>query len=303
MQNKLMWGIDLGGTKTEGVVMKGGDNPEIINRLRIPTEREKGYEHIINQIQKLLLKLEEEVSDKPSSVGIGIPGTLEPSTRTVKNANTTVLNGKPFKDDLEKVLGLTVKLNNDANCFALAESRFGAAKNDAKNLSTIFGVIMGTGVGGGIIADNRILTGKQGIAGEWGHNFLDESGGKCYCGKTGCVETVISGPALERYYQNISGRKKSLKEINKLHEEGKDEKASETINRLCSFFGKAIAQVINIIDPEIVILGGGVGNINSLYTKGYDEAKKYVFNNKLETEFKKPLLGDSAGVIGAAYQV
>ncbi|MFW6095628.1 MAG: ROK family protein [Bacteroidota bacterium] len=303
MQNKLMWGIDLGGTKTEGVVMKGGDNPEIISRLRIPTEKEKGYVHIINQIQKLLLKLEDEVSDKPSSVGIGIPGTLEPSTRTVKNANTTVLNGKPFKDDLEKALGLTVKLNNDANCFALAESRFGAAKNDAKNLSTIFGVIMGTGVGGGIIADNKILSGKQGIAGEWGHNFLDESGGKCYCGKTGCVETVISGPALERYYQKISGNKKSLKEINKLHEGGMDEKASETINRLCSFFGKAIAQVINIIDPEIVILGGGVGNINSLYTKGYDEAKKYVFNNKLETEFKKPLLGDSAGVIGAAYQV
>ncbi|MFP4041532.1 MAG: ROK family protein [Bacteroidales bacterium] len=303
MKKTLMWGIDLGGTKTEGVVMKGGDNPEIISRLRIPTEKEKGYVHIINQIQKLLLKLEDEVSDKPSSVGIGIPGTLEPSTRTVKNANTTVLNGKPFKDDLEKALGLTVKLNNDANCFALAESRFGAAKNYAKNLSTIFGVIMGTGVGGGIIADNKILSGKQGIAGEWGHNFLDESGGKCYCGKTGCVETVISGPALERYYQNISGRKKSLKEINKLHEEGKDEKASETINRLCSFFGKAIAQVINIIDPEIVILGGGVGNINSLYTKGYDEAKKYVFNNKLETEFKKPLLGDSAGVIGAAYQV
>ncbi|MFP3859950.1 MAG: ROK family protein [Bacteroidales bacterium] len=303
MKKTLMWGIDLGGTKTEGVVMKGGDNPEIISRLRIPTEREKGYVHIINQIQKLLLKLEDEVSDKPSSVGIGIPGTLEPSTRTVKNANTTVLNGKPFKDDLEKALGLTVKLNNDANCFALAEARFGAAKNDAKNLSTIFGVIMGTGVGGGIIADNKILSGKQGIAGEWGHNFLDESGGKCYCGKTGCVETVISGPALERYYQKISGNKKSLKEINKLHEGGKDEKASETINRLCSFFGKAIAQVINIIDPEIVILGGGVGNISSLYTKGYDEAKKYVFNNKLETEFKKPLLGDSAGVIGAAYQV
>ncbi|MFO8236433.1 MAG: ROK family protein [Bacteroidales bacterium] len=303
MTRQTLWGIDLGGTKTEGVVLQAGDDPKTIARLRIPTERKKGYEHIINQIKKLVSKMEKETSKQPHKIGIGIPGTLEPSTQTVKNANTTVLNGRPFKEDLEKALGLPVILNNDANCFALAEAKFGIVKMYYPEAVTIFGVIMGTGVGGGIIIKDKILTGKQGIGGEWGHNFLDESGGKCYCGKTGCVETVISGPALEKYYSKISGKEKSLKEINQLYENGSDQKATETIMRLCKFFGKAIAQVINIIDPSIIILGGGVGNIQSLYTIGFEETKKHVFNNKLGTHFVSPKLGDSAGVIGAAYLV
>jgi predicted NBD/HSP70 family sugar kinase len=301
MKDQFLWGIDLGGTKIEGIVLKAGNNKGITSRLRIPTEKKKGYDHIIKQISKIIEDLKKDSGLEPTKIGIGIPGTLEPSSRTVKNANTTALIGKHFKDDLEKKLGISVKLANDANCFALAESRYGSAHRLNPNAEVIFGVIMGTGVGGGLVVNNNLVYGKQGIAGEWGHNFLDESGGKCYCGRTGCVETVISGPALEKFYYQLSGTKKDLKEINEIHEEGKDENATTTINRLCHFFGKGIAQVINIVDPEIIILGGGVGNIESLYTKGTEEVKKHIFNHKLETKFIKPELGDSAGVIGAAY--
>ena len=301
MKDQLLWGIDLGGTKIEGIVMKTGKNPKIISRLRIPTEKEKGYEHIIRQIQNLLEQLKNDTGKSPSNVGIGIPGTLEPSTRTVKNANTTALIGKTFKDDLEKKIKLPIRMANDANCFALAETKFGAAHKLNPNAEVIFGVIMGTGVGGGLIANGRIIGGKQGIAGEWGHNFLDESGGKCYCGKTGCVETVISGPALEKYYTSLTGTKKSLREINDLYKKGEESSANKTIEHLCHFFGKGIAQVINITDPEIIVLGGGVGNVESLYTEGVEKVKEHIFNHKLETQFIQPELGDSAGVIGAAY--
>ncbi len=301
MKEQLLWGIDLGGTKTEGVVLKTGKKPEIITRRRIPTEKEKGYNHIIHQIDTLLEKLKKETGQSPSVLGLGIPGTLEPSSRTVKNANTTILIGKPFKDDLEAHLKLPVRIANDANCFALAEARFGAAYHENPSAEVVFGVIMGTGVGGGLIVNGNIVTGLQGIAGEWGHNFLDKSGGKCYCGKTGCVETIISGPALERYYYQVSGKEKELKEIYSLYTKGLDAEAKETIERLHTFFGKGIARLINIIDPELVVLGGGVGNIKSLAQKGAEEAAKYVFNHKLETKFIQPMLGDSAGVIGAAY--
>jgi predicted NBD/HSP70 family sugar kinase len=299
--SRLLWGIDVGGTKIEGVTLRPGKQPEIISRIRIPTEKEKGYEHIIGQIQNLLNELSQKTGENPDKVGFGIPGILDPATRTVKNANTTTLNGKPFKDDLQATLNLQVKLANDANCFALAESKFGAAYNFNPNAEVIFGIIMGTGVGGGIIANGKILHGLHGIGGEWGHNFLDESGGKCYCGKTGCVETVISGPALEKYYKRLSGQSKTLKEINSLHEQNLDPYATRTIQRLCHFFGKGIAHVINIIDPEIIVIGGGLGNIQSLSTEGLEGARKFVFNHSLNTTFLQPKLGDSAGVIGAAF--
>jgi len=301
MKDQFLWGIDLGGTKIEGTIIKTGNPPEVISRLRIPTEKENGYNHIINQIEKLIDNLRQDSNLNLKQIGLGIHGTLEPSTKTVKNANTTALNGKHFKKDLEEKLKLPVKLANDANCFALAESKFGAAYKLNPDAEVVFGVIMGTGVGGGLIVDGKIVGGKQGIAGEWGHNFLDESGGKCYCGKTGCVETVISGPALERYYHSLTGKNLTLQEINEQYKKGKHPEAAKTIDRLCSFFGKSIAQVINITDPEIVVLGGGVGNIESLYNKGVEEVKKHVFNHQLETKFIQPELGDSAGVIGAAY--
>jgi len=297
---QLLWGIDVGGTKIEGVSLRPGKQLEIISRIRIPTEKEKGYKHIISQINKLFRELKKKTGESPGEIGIAIPGTHDPGRQTIKNANTTSLIGKPLLHDLQKTLQLPVKLANDANCFALAETNFGAAHRLNPHAEVVFGIIMGTGVGGGIVVNGSILKGLHGIAGEWGHNFLDESGGKCYCGKTGCVETIISGPALEKYYQELSGNTKTLKEINYLHEQGSDAHASKTIYRLCYYFGKGVARIINIIDPEIIVIGGGLGNIKSLYTEGVKEAKKYIFNHSLKTTFAQPELGDSAGVIGAA---
>ncbi|MEL6636703.1 MAG: ROK family protein [Bacteroidota bacterium] len=295
-----LWGIDLGGTKIEGVILEDRDAPNVLKRMRIPTEAHKGYDHIIDQISRVLEVLTSETGVKPSRLGIGTPGTLEPSSQLMKNCNTTVLNGKPFLRDLEIALGLPVLLANDANCFAVAETHMGVVKAKAPDAQVVFGVIMGTGVGGGLVINGQVLNGRQGIAGEWGHNFLDKSGGECYCGKRGCVETLISGPGLERYYYQTMGVKRRLPEIMERYREGADEVAEKTVHRLIEFFGKAMANVINIIDPDVIVLGGGLGNIDLLYTDGVWEVEKHVFNDRLETAFLKPMLGDSAGVFGAA---
>lgn len=292
-----LWGIDLGGTKIEGVVLRSKDDVDPIARFRIPTEAHKGYEHIIEQVASLIGKLSETSGSQPSKIGIGTPGAIDNHTGKIKNSNSTVLNGRPFKIDLENILGLEISMANDANCFALAETLMGAVKEYGP-VNTVFGVIMGTGVGGGIVVDGKVISGLHGIGGEWGHNFLDEEGGNCYCGRSGCVETLISGPALERYYQKKCGTIKSLKEINNTITS--DPVAKNTINHLHNLFGKAIAVIINILDPDVIVLGGGVGNIDTLYTIGKQEAEKYVFNTGMKTKFIKPKLGDSAGVFGAA---
>jgi len=301
MAQEYLWGIDLGGTKIEGVVLESVLNPVVNARIRIPTEKEKGYDHILARIKKVVEMIEEEVGQKAGKVGIGTPGSLDPPTQTMKNCNSVVLNGKPLLKDLNDRLGIPVTLANDANCFALAEARMGVVPDECPQAQVVFGVIMGTGVGGGVVVNQRIINGLQGIGGEWGHNFLDESGGKDYAGLDGCVETILSGPALQEYYEAISGQKKTLKEIYELHLAGADTEATQTIQRLITFFGKAIAVVINILDPDAIVLGGGVGNIDLLYTEGVEEARKHVFNNRLETKILKPKLGDSAGVLGAAF--
>jgi predicted NBD/HSP70 family sugar kinase len=221
----------------------------------------------------------------------------------MKNCNTTAMNGRPMKTDLEKLLGLPIEMANDADCFALAEARYGVVKEQFPNARVVFGVIMGTGVGGGIVIDGKPIIGLQGIAGEWGHNFLDESGGPCYCGKTGCVEKVIAGPALEKYYFDETGNKKPLKDIVALAESKVDPTAQKTMLRLVEFYGKALSVIVNILDPDVIVIGGGVGNIDLLYDRGLDALRKYVFNNALDTPVVRPLLGDSAGVIGAAFLV
>ncbi len=295
-----VWGIDLGGTKIEGVILEDRDTPNVLRRLRIPTEAHKGYEHIIDQIARLIEVLTAETGLKPGRIGIGTPGTLEPSSQLMKNSNTTCLNGMPFKRDLENALGLDIVMANDANCFAIAEANLGVVKKKVPDAKVVFGVIMGTGVGGGVVVNGQVLGGRQGIAGEWGHNFLDDSGGECYCGKKGCVERILSGPALEAYYADIMGVPKKLKEIVELHKEGKDEVATRTVHRMLNFFGRAMSNIINILDPDAVVIGGGVGNIDLLYEEGRWEVEKHIFNHTLETPFLRPSLGDSAGVFGAA---
>lgn len=299
-----IFGIDLGGTKMEGVVLADGMSTNPLARLRMPTEGYKGYDHILSQIKNLIHGLESVTGQKAEKLGICTPGTFDPKTGLHKNSNTTALNGRPFIYDLKNALGIEISMANDANCFALAEAKLGAAKGICRSEEcVVFGVIMGTGVGGGLVVNGKLISGAQGITGEWGHNFLDESGGECYCGKTGCVETVISGPALERYYQSISGNYLTLKEIYQAHLDKTDEFATATIKRLMHYFGKSIAVIINIIDPDVIIIGGGVGNIDLLYTEGRDAIQNYIFNPSVNTRIIKPKLGDSAGVFGAAMLV
>ena len=298
-----LWGIDLGGTKIEGVILKSPADPKVLFRDRVSTEAEKGYDHILAQVKKLVDLMCDFAGSRPGRIGVGTPGVHDPKLGTMKNCNTVVMNGKPMKQDLEKLLGIPLEMANDADCFALAEAQLGVVKEDFPGARVVFGVIMGTGVGGGIVIDGRAIIGQHGIAGEWGHNFLNESGGPCYCGKTGCVETVISGPALERYYFKETGNKKSLKDIVALAESKVDPTAQRTMIRLVENFGLALSVIINILDPDVIVIGGGVGNIDLLYDRGIDSVKKFVFNHGLDTPIVKPSLGDSAGVFGAAYLV
>jgi fructokinase len=298
-----LWGIDMGGTKIEGIILKSSENPEVLFRDRVPTEADQGYGHILEQVRKVVTMMETAAGYKPARIGFATPGILDPKLGLMKNCNSTAMNGQPMKADLEKLLGIKIEIANDADCFALAETRFGVVKEQFPEAKVVFGVIMGTGVGGGIVVDGKAIIGLQGIAGEWGHNFLDESGGPCYCGKTGCVENVISGPALEKFYFKETGNKKPLKDIVSLAESKVDPTAQKTMIRLVDFFGKALSVVINILDPDVIVIGGGVGNIDLLYDRGLEAIRKNVFNNRLDTPIVRPLLGDSAGVYGAAFLI
>jgi len=305
------WGIDLGGTKIEGVVLNAPSPDAVIVRRRIDTEAHKGYDHILSQIIRLIDMMKADTGLLPERVGFATPGTFDPARQAMKNCNTTVLNGKPMKQDLTRLLALPVEIANDANCFALAEATLGIVPDEVPNYQSVFGVIMGTGVGGGIVVRSResdqsfgrpfVLNGLQGIGGEWGHTILEEHGHPCYCGKRGCTEQVISGPALQRYYCQVNGEKRTMEEIISRYQQGNDLVASQTVNRLMEYFGRAISVIVNILDPDVIVLGGGLGNIDLLYTEGVERAKKYVFNSReLNTRFLKPKLGDSAGVFGAA---
>ncbi len=297
---KHLLGIDLGGTKIEGVILESKEILNVLSRKRIATEKEQGYEHIIDNISILIKDLEKESNQHFDIIGIGTPGSIDARSGLMKNSNTTCINGQPFLEDLITSLGREVRMANDANCCAIAEAQFGIVKDHVPNAKVVFGVIMGTGVGGGVVVNGKIIEGIHGIGGEWGHIHFDDSGGKCYCGLVGCAETVISGPATERWYASLSGNKLSLKEIVKHFRAGTDEHATATILRLMDRFGQGISTIINILDPDAIVIGGGVGNIDELYTLGTEKARHYMFNDYMNTKFLKPKLGDSAGVYGAA---
>jgi len=297
MDERPLWGVDLGGTKIEGAILDGIETGGARHRLRLPTESALGYRHVIGQIVRLCEQLEAASGlRRPAVLGIGTPGVTDPSTGQLKNSNTTCLNGQRLGEDLSQALGIEVRLANDANCFSLAEATLGAAKGRP----VVVGLILGTGVGGGIVVDGRVLNGKHGIAGEWGHNPLRHESTPCYCGRTGCIETVISGPSLERFYAGVSGVGRRLPEIVRLAADN-DSHALATLARLREKFGEAIAAVINILDPDAIVIGGGVGNVDTLYAEETRrEILRHLFNPVLNTELLRPKLGDSAGVFGAA---
>lgn len=299
-----LWGIDLGGTKMEGVILRSAQEPEVLFRHRVPTGADQGYEHILGQLALLVQHMATAAGYRAAKVGIGTPGTTIPKTGLMKNCNATVLNGKPLGADLAQRLGMEVALANDANCFALAETQLGVVKQRFPEAKVVFGIILGTGVGGGLVVNGHIIGGFHGIAGEWGHNYLSEAEGyPCFCGKKGCNESILAGPALERYYAEQSGQALGLKDIVSRAQAGTDPVAAQTMRRLNNFFGLALSEVVNILDPDVIVIGGGVGNIDSLYQEGVANVNKYVFDHQFEAPVVKPLLGDSAGVFGAAYLV
>ena len=286
-------GMDLGGTKIEGIVLDA-QGKELF-RKRIATERELGYRHILNRLKELHDELAGHIPPRPYTFGIGTPGTISPRTGLMKNSNTTCMNGQPVKADLEDLLGRKIEIQNDANCFAMAEALHGAGRG----IKLVFGVIMGTGCGGGIVHKAEVITGPQAIAGEWGHMSIDPQGPKCYCGQLGCVETFISGGGLEARYAEQFGAKQPFKKIVKDYYAG-DAKVVEFMKVFFRYFGRSVANLIDVLDPDVVVLGGGVSNFDALYTEGVAEVAKYVFSDSLETPIVKHQLGDSAGVIGAA---
>jgi fructokinase len=295
--DSLLWGIDLGGTKIEIAICDPAAPDAPILRRRCDTGAPLGYDHILSQITSLVSEAEKSSAcPRPSRIGIGTPGAMDPLTGSIKNSNTTCLNGRPLRDDLAAALGCEVLLANDANCFTLAEATWGAARG----ASVVLGLILGTGVGGGICVNGKILHGLHGIAGEWGHNPIPGEDSPCYCGRRGCVETVLAGPSLERFHRESSGIDLRLPQICKLAAQA-DPASLRTLQRLGEKFAQAIAAVINILDPHAIVIGGGVGNIPLLYSQE-TRAKilRHLFNPVLETKILPPALGDSAGVFGAA---
>jgi len=286
-------GIDLGGTKIEGVILDSSGRE--IFRKRIATEREHGYQHILNRLKLLHDELVAAVPGQLTTFGIGTPGAISKRTGLLKNSNTVCMNGQPVKADLEKMLGRKIEIQNDANCFAMAEALLGAGRG--KKL--VFGVIIGTGCGGGIVYNGEVFTGPQAIAGEWGHMSIDPNGPLCFCGQLGCTETFISGGGLEKRYAEKFGVKKPLKEIEKEFYAGQPQ-AVEFMQNFFRHFGRAIANLIDILDPDIVVIGGGVSNFDAVYTEGIAQVRQFVFTDELETPIVKNQLGDSAGIFGAA---
>ena len=285
--NKI--GIDLGGTKIEGILTD--KNYQNITRKRIPTNQDDGYNSILRSIKNLVLELAQESNEK-TSIGICTPGALSLNSGLIKNSNTQCLIGQDLRNDLKNILHHEVSIENDANCFALAEASLGAGKNS----NLVFGIIMGTGVGGGIIIDGKIHHGRTNIAGEWGHHCLHSDGNTCYCGNKGCVETYISGPALEKTWLELSNLNQKLPDI---LQSSNNPNFLNWKKMFLDNFGLALANVIDILDPDMIVLGGGLSNIDFLYDEGKNLVYQNVFSDIIDTPIVKNQLGDSAGVFGA----
>lgn len=291
-------GVDLGGTKTEVIALDEGG--AVLMRRRRPTPA-GDYAAILECIAGLVDEARAHVG-RDASIGIATPGATSRRSALIKNSNSTVLNGKPLQQDLSARLGQEVRLENDANCFALSEAVDGAAAG----YRVVFGVILGTGVGGGIVIDRRVESGRGHIAGEWGHNPLpwmqaaEFPGPRCYCGKRGCIETFLSGPALARQYQSRGGEAKSAHEIALAAECG-DALARECLSRYIDRLARALASVINVLDPDAVVLGGGLSNLEALYREVPQRLSRHAFSDAVDTPVVPAQHGDSSGVRGAAW--
>jgi fructokinase len=291
-------GVDLGGTKIAAIALD--ESGATLCRRRVPTPG-GDYRAIIEAIARLVAEIECEIGGQ-GTVGVGTPGALSLRTGLIKNSNSTVLNGKPLDRDLADALQRPVRLQNDANCFALSEAIDGAGAG----AESVFGVILGTGVGGGLVIGQRIVTGHNRIAGEWGHNPMpwpksDEwPGPPCYCGRTGCIEALISGPALAGQFSAWSGRALTAEQIAHAAIDG-DRQALTFLQMFEDRLARGLAMVVNVFDPEVIVLGGGLSNIERLYTTVAPLISRYAFSDGVDTPVRRALHGDSSGVRGAAW--
>lgn len=297
-RSNLRTGIDLGGTKIELIVLD--EVGQEILRRRVPTPQ-GNYVGTLDAIQSLVEQAEDEIGSK-TSIGFGTPGAISKATGLLKNSNSTCLNGQPLLQDLETRLARPLRIANDADCFALSEATDGAAAG----AGIVFGVILGTGVGAGIIVDGRPLSGPNAIAGEWGHNPLpwptdeERPGPNCYCGRAGCIETFLSGPGLARAHRLTAGQDLSAVEIEAFAEKG-DAVCEQSLRTYEDRLARALAHVINLLDPDVIVLGGGLSNCQRLYSNVPRLWGRYVFSDRVDTLLLPPKFGDSSGVRGAAW--
>jgi fructokinase len=291
-------GIDLGGTKIEGIALS--ENGEELLRKRVPTPA-GDYRSTLQTISELVRDIESALNAQ-GSVGICTPGAISPATGLLKNSNSVCMNGKPVYQDLSSLLNRNIKIANDANCFALSEATDGAAAGE----EVVFGVIAGTGTGAGVVVKGHVLGGPNAIAGEWGHNPLpwpednERPGPVCYCGKNGCIETWLSGPGMSRDYLDLSGQVLDARQVVVSASEGVNA-AEVCLHRYEGRMARSLAHVINILDPNVIVLGGGMGNIERLYTNVPKLWSQYVFSDRVDTKLVSPAYGDSSGVRGAAW--
>ena len=316
-------GVDLGGTKIQSIVLGAGD--AVLASERVATPR-GSYQATLEAVVSTVRNLEQTVGGEPL-VGIGAPGIWQPARGAMKNCNSTWLNGRPLLTDLTELLGARVKVANDADCFALSEASSGAGVG----FSSVFGVILGTGVGGGLVVNGQLLTGPNGLTGEWGHTplpylglhdcsrdsvpanadfgqrqaALDELESRlelrdCYCGRSGCVETYLSGPGLQRSHFELWGEERTSESIASSSAEHSDEQAALTLALYCRMLARSLAQVINIVDPAVIVLGGGLSNIGEIYARLNEQLAEYVFSGECVTVAKPPVWGSESGVLGAA---
>jgi fructokinase len=288
-------GIDLGGTKTESVLLDPFD--AVLSRERSATPLAAGYHAVLNSVAEMVRAAALPVpAGRRYTVGVGIPGSIDAGTGLVRNANSICLIGHPFQSDLERLLARPVRVRNDADCFTLAECRRGAAAG----YGLVFGVIMGTGCGGGIYLDGWVREGPHRICGEWGHISVDPRGAPCYCGKRGCIETKISGSGVEAAFAGRYGERLPM-DLIVAGARGGDPRCREAFDAFLDDFGRSLGGVISLLDPDAVVLGGGLSKIDELYTAGLERVRHYAFHDDLRTPVLKNRLGDSAGVFGAAW--
>ena len=299
IEHDIKLGIDLGGTKIEIVALNTKNN-NILYRKRVLSPQ-KNYQDTLNAISTLILEAESKLNLN-CQVGIGIPGSISPETGMVRNANSVWLNSMPLSTDLNKILKKNITIENDANCFAISEAMDGAGKD----FSSVFGVILGTGVGSGIVINKKVISGTNGISGEWGHNPLpwqhvnEIETRDCWCGKTNCIEKFISGPAIEKEFEDLFGKKMSLEKIVK-NSTKNNSNCNYILDVLTNRIARCFASIINVLDPDVIIIGGGLSNVEQIYIEVPKIWNQWIFSDKISTKVKKAMYGDSSGVRGAAW--